>query len=170
MVTRSRAPVVTKNWLQGDLKPEPQNQLELKVNASIQWITTVNASIEFKRYIYIYIYIFLLYGDWQFSLFLLWKWNNNSSETKQCEESLRKTAKTRLFREKGTLKNKLTHSKRFDHVIYDVMSLFWSWNKLSGKTLLYRKFSLPSDKGLTLYSPRPSLPTFSLMLITPPHN
>ena len=54
MVTRSRAPVVTKNWLQGDLKPEPQNQLELKVNASIQWITTVNASIEFKRYIYIY--------------------------------------------------------------------------------------------------------------------
>ena len=61
MVTRSRAPVVTKNWLQGDLKPEPQNQLELKVNASIQWITTVNASIEFKRYIYIY--IFLLYGD-----------------------------------------------------------------------------------------------------------
>ena len=46
-----------KNWLQGDLKPEPQNQLELKVNASIQWITTVNASIEFKRYIYIYIYI-----------------------------------------------------------------------------------------------------------------
>ena len=52
MVTRSRAPVVTKNWLQGDLKPEPQNQLELKVNASIQWITTVNASIEFK-YIYI---------------------------------------------------------------------------------------------------------------------
>ena len=56
MVTRSRAPVATKNWLQGDLKPEPQNQLELKVNASIQWITTVNASIEFKRYIYIYIY------------------------------------------------------------------------------------------------------------------
>ena len=168
MVTRSRAPVVTKNWLQGDLKPEPQNQLELKVNASVQWITTVNASIEFKRYIYIY--IFLLYGDWQFSLFLLWKWNNNYSETKQCEESLRKTAKTRQFREKGTLKNKLTHSKRFDHVTYDVMSLFWSWNKLSGKTLLYRKFSLPSDKRLTLYSPRPSLPTFSLMLITPPHN
>ena len=52
MVTRSRAPVVTKNLLQGDLKPEPQNQLELKVNASIQWITTVNASFEFKRYIY----------------------------------------------------------------------------------------------------------------------
>ena len=102
MVTRSRAPVVTKNWLQGDLKPEPQNQLELKVNASIQWITTVNASIEFKRYIY----IFFLYGDWQFSLFLLWKWNNNYSETKQCEESLRKTAKTRQFREKGTSKNK----------------------------------------------------------------
>ena len=121
-------------------------------------------------YIYIYIYIFLLYGDWQFSLFLLWKWNNNYSETKQCEESLRKTAKTRQFRGKGTLKNKLTHSKRFDHVTYDVMSLFWSWNKLSGKTLLYRKFSLPSDKRLTLYSPRPSLPTFSLMLITPPHN
>ena len=25
MVIRSRAPVVTKNWPQGDLKPEPQN-------------------------------------------------------------------------------------------------------------------------------------------------
>ena len=53
---------------------------------------------------------------WQFSLFLLWKWNNNYSETKQCEESSRKTAKTRQLRDKGTLKNKLTHSKRFDHV------------------------------------------------------
>ena len=52
MVTRSQAPVVTKKLLQGDLKPEPQNQLELKVNASIQWTTTVNASIEFKRYVY----------------------------------------------------------------------------------------------------------------------
>ena len=63
MVTRSRAPVVTKNWLQGDLKPEPQNQLELKVNASIQWITMVNASIEFKRYIYIYIYILVFWVE-----------------------------------------------------------------------------------------------------------
>ena len=53
MATRSRAPaVVTKNWLQGVLKPEPQNQSGLKVKACVQWITTVNASIEFKRYIY----------------------------------------------------------------------------------------------------------------------
>ena len=31
--------IVTKNLLHGDLKPEPQNQLELKVNASIHLTT-----------------------------------------------------------------------------------------------------------------------------------
>ena len=30
---------VTKNLLQGDSNPDPQNQLELKVNASIHWTT-----------------------------------------------------------------------------------------------------------------------------------
>ena len=39
--------------------------------------------------------------------------------------------------------------------------------KLFGRTLLSWKFSLPCDKRLTLYSPRPRLPTFSLMFITP---
>ena len=28
---------------EGDSNPDPQNQLELKVNASIHWITSVNA-------------------------------------------------------------------------------------------------------------------------------
>ena len=44
-----------------------------------------------------------------------------------------------------------------------VLLKHWSW---SGTTLLSCKFSLPWDKRLTLYSPRPSLPTFSLMFIT----
>ena len=34
---------VTKNLPQGDSNPDPQNQLGLKVNASIHWITSVNA-------------------------------------------------------------------------------------------------------------------------------
>ena len=68
--------------------------------------------------------------------------------------------------QKRYFKNKLKHSKRFDHVTDDVLSLFWSWKKLSGKTLLSRKFSLPCDKRLTLYSSRPSLPTFLFMFIT----
>ena len=34
---------VTKNLLQGDSKPDLPNQLELKVNASIHWTTSVNA-------------------------------------------------------------------------------------------------------------------------------
>ena len=32
-----------KNLLQRDLNPDPQNRLELKVNASIYWTTLVNA-------------------------------------------------------------------------------------------------------------------------------
>ena len=33
---------VTKNWSQGDSNQGRQNQLELEVNASINWITSVN--------------------------------------------------------------------------------------------------------------------------------
>ena len=62
-------------------------------------------------------------------------------------------------------KNELKYSKRSDHVTDDVMSLFWSREKLSGRTLLSCKFSLPCDETSTLYSPRPSFPTFSLMFI-----
>ena len=43
---------------------------------------------------------------------------------------------------------------------------FGQKKKLSGRTLLSCKFSLPCDETSTLYSPRPSLPTFSLMFIT----
>ena len=39
--------------------------------------------------------------------------------------------------------------------------------KLSSRTLLSRKFSLPCDKRLTLYNPRPAFPTFSLMFVSP---
>ena len=34
---------VKKNLLQGDSNPDPQNQLELKVNTSIYWTTSENA-------------------------------------------------------------------------------------------------------------------------------
>ena len=64
-------------------------------------------------------------------------------------------------------KNELKYSKRSDHVTDDVMSLFWSRKNLSGRTLLSCKFSLPCDETSTLYSPRPSFPTFSLMFIAP---
>ena len=33
---------VTRNLLQGNSNPDPQNQLELKGNASIHWTTSVN--------------------------------------------------------------------------------------------------------------------------------
>ena len=59
---------------------------------------------------------------------------------------------------KGTSKQTKTNSKRFDHVTDDFMSLFCSWKKLSVRTLLSLKFSLPCDKRLTLHSPRPSFP------------
>ena len=62
-----------------------------------------------------------------FRLLLLWKWNNNYSETIQCKELLRKTAKTCQLMTKRYFKNELKHFKRFDHVTDDVMSLFWSW-------------------------------------------
>ena len=64
-------------------------------------------------------------------------------------------------------KNELKYSKRSDHVTDDVMSLFWSWKKLSVRTLLSCKFSLPCDETSTLHSPRLSVPTFSLMFIGP---
>ena len=86
----------------------------------------------------------------------------------QCKELLRKKQqKLANLRQKRYLKTKLKHLKRFGHVTDDVMSLYWSRKKLSGITLLSGKFSLPCDKRLTLYSPRPSLPTFTLLFITP---
>ena len=63
-------------------------------------------------------------------------------------------------------KNKLKYSKRSDHGTDDVMSLFWSGEKLSGRTLLSCKFSLRCDETSILHSPWPSLPTYSLMSIT----
>ena len=44
----------------------------------------------------------------------------------QCKELLRKTAKPYQFRQKRYFKNKLKHSKRFDDLTDDVMSLLWS--------------------------------------------
>ena len=34
---------VTKNFLQVDLNPDPQNQLELKGHTSVHWTTSVSA-------------------------------------------------------------------------------------------------------------------------------
>ena len=68
---------------------------------------------------------------------------------------------------KMCFKNELKYSKRSRHVTDVVMPLFWLLQKLSGRTLLSYKFSLPCDKKSTLYSPQPSFPTFSLMFIVP---
>ena len=42
-VKKRKKSKVTKNLLQKNSNPDPQNQLELKVNASIHWTTSVNA-------------------------------------------------------------------------------------------------------------------------------
>ena len=44
---------VTKNFLQGDSNPDHQNQLELKVNASINWTTSVKADDSSLKEVYI---------------------------------------------------------------------------------------------------------------------
>ena len=43
---------VTKNFLQGDSNPDPQNQLELKVDASIHKTTSVNADNSSLKEVY----------------------------------------------------------------------------------------------------------------------
>ena len=42
-VKKRKKSKVTKNLPQKNSNPDPQNQLELKVNASIHWTTSVNA-------------------------------------------------------------------------------------------------------------------------------
>ena len=44
---------VTKTFLQGDSNPDPQNQLELKVSASIHRTTSVNADNGSLKEVYI---------------------------------------------------------------------------------------------------------------------
>ena len=43
----------TKNWLQGDSNPDPQNQLKLKVDAPIYWTTVVDADSASLNEVYI---------------------------------------------------------------------------------------------------------------------
>ena len=99
----------------------------------------------------------------QFSFLSPLKWNNNYSRVIQ-EKKHQKLAN--LWR-KMYFRNELKYSKRSDHVTDDVTSLFWPWEKLSGRTLLSCKCSLPCDETSIIYSPRPSLPTFSLMSFSP---
>ena len=61
----------------------------------------------------------------------------------------------------------LKDSKRSGHVTDDVMSLFWSLKNYQVENYFPANFSLSCDETSTLYSPRPSLPTFSLMFIPP---
>ena len=44
---------VTKNMLQGDLNPDPPNTLELQMDASIHWTTSVNTEITCLKEVYI---------------------------------------------------------------------------------------------------------------------
>ena len=39
-----------KNFLQGDSNPDPQNQLQLNVNPSIHWTSSVNTDKEDVQY------------------------------------------------------------------------------------------------------------------------
>ena len=82
---------------------------------------------------------------------------------KNCWEKQQKLAN---LWQKRYFKNELKHSKRFDHVTDDVMSLFWSWKNYQVEHYFPANFLCRVIKGW-LYSPRPSLPTFSLMSITP---
>ena len=43
----------TKNWLQGDSNLDPPNTLELKMNASIHWTTSVNVDNSRLKGVYI---------------------------------------------------------------------------------------------------------------------
>ena len=61
-------------------------------------------------------------------------------------------------------KQELKYSKRSGHVTQHHVTLLVV-KKLSGRTLLLCKFSLPCDETSTLYSPQPSLQTFSPMFI-----
>ena len=80
-----------------------------------------------------------------FRSFLLWKRNNNYSRMIQCKYFQKKKQRklANLWR-KMYFKNERKYSKRSDRVTDDVESLFWSWEKLSGGTLLSCKCSLPS--------------------------
>ena len=44
---------VTKNLLQGDSNPDPPNSLELKMDTSIHWTTSVNAENACLKGVYI---------------------------------------------------------------------------------------------------------------------
>ena len=63
---------VSKNLLPWDSNSDPQNQLELKVNASIHWTTSVNVDAV-KRGIYRYSSSMVTdsFQEWLFRVFLI---------------------------------------------------------------------------------------------------
>ena len=52
-IKKKRKKKVEQHFLQGDSNPNPQNQLELKVNSSIHWTTLVNAGNASLKEVYI---------------------------------------------------------------------------------------------------------------------
>ena len=59
-------------------------------------------------------------------------------------------------------KNKLKYSKRFDQVTDDVIEKIYQVEHYFPPNMFFA-----CDKRFTLYSPRPSLPNISLMVIIP---
>ena len=127
--------------LQGDLKSEPQNQLELKVNTSIRWTTTVNASLEFKRGIYSFSMVIDSFPFFCFENGIIITQRQNS--VKNCWEN----SKNLPIYEKRYFKNKLTYSKLFDHATDDVMSLFWHEINCQVKHYFHANFLCRVIKG-----------------------
>ena len=85
--------------LHGDLKPEPQNQLELKVNASIHLTTKANASLEITRGIHPFSMVIDSFPFFWFENGIITSQKQNN--VKNCWEKQQKLAN---FMKKGTLK------------------------------------------------------------------
>ena len=101
-----------------------------------------------------------------FRLVLLWKWNNNYSETIQCNELLRKQQQLANIWQKRYFKNELKHSRHFDHVTNDVIR---SWKKKNQAVHYFPANILCRviKSWLSIYSPRPSLPAFPSCSLPP---
>ena len=81
----------------------------------------------------------------------------------QSKELLKKKQqKLANLRQKRYFKKELKHSKRFDHGTDDVMSLVGHEKNYHLEHYFPANFLWRFIKTLTLYSPRPSLPSFFL--------
>ena len=83
---------------------------------------------------------------------------------KNCWEKQQKLAN---LRQKRYFKNELKRSKLSDHVSDDVMSLFWSWKKFSGRTYFPANFVCRVMKGWLFKALGPVSRLFRLCSLPP---